>query len=124
MGLRSRRSHNRILVLELGPGPHEGQDGCWMHTEQPGCISRGLFALGEHFDNFCLLLGFELRRRPPIRPSFRAASRPVLVGSFSIARSNSAKAPTICIIMRPAGVVVSIASVKLRKPALTSPPAP
>jgi len=32
-----------------------------MHTEQPGCVSRGLFALGEHFDNFCLLLGFELR---------------------------------------------------------------
>jgi hypothetical protein len=27
-----------------------------------------------------------------------------------MARSNSAKAPTICIIMRPAGIVVSIAS--------------
>jgi hypothetical protein len=34
-----------------------------------------------------------------------------------MARSNSAKAPTICIIMRPAGVVVSIASVSERKPA-------
>lgn len=34
-----------------------------------------------------------------------------------IARSNSAKAPTICIIIRPAGVVVSIASVSERKPA-------
>jgi len=38
-----------------------------------------------------------------------------------MARSNSAKAPTICIIMRPAGVVVSIASVIDRKPAPTSP---
>ena len=34
-----------------------------------------------------------------------------------MARSNSAKAPTICIIMRPAGVVVSMFSVMERKPA-------
>ncbi len=38
-----------------------------------------------------------------------------------MARSNSAKAPTICIIVRPAGVVVSIASVELRNPAPASP---
>ena len=38
-----------------------------------------------------------------------------------MARSNSAKAPTICIIIRPAGVVVSIASVKLRNPLLRLP---
>jgi hypothetical protein len=25
-----------------------------MHTEQPGCVSRGPRALGEHFDNFWL----------------------------------------------------------------------
>jgi hypothetical protein len=31
---------------------------------------------------------------------------------LSIARSNSANAPTICIIIRPAGVVVSTASVR------------
>src|ERR1700680_5156239 len=53
-----------------------------------------------------------------MRPSLRAASRPALVRSLSIARSNSANAPTICIIIRPAGVVVSTASVRLRKPAL------
>jgi hypothetical protein len=34
-----------------------------------------------------------------------------------MARSNSAKAPTICINMRPAGVVVSMFSVMDRKPA-------
>jgi hypothetical protein len=42
----------------------------------------------------------------------------MFVRSRSIARSNSANDPTICIIMRPAGVVVSIASVRLRNPAL------
>ena len=40
-----------------------------------------------------------------------------LVLSRSIARSNSANAPSICIIIRPAGLVVSIASLKLRNPA-------
>ena len=44
-------------------------------------------------------------------------ARPLRVRSRSIARSNSAKVPTICIIMRPPGEVVSIASVRLRKPA-------
>src|SRR5947207_9865279 len=55
-----------------------------------------------------------------MRPSRRAESRPAFVRSRNIALSNSAKAPTICIIIRPAGVVVSIASVRLRKPALLS----
>ena len=64
--------------------------------------------------------GFNFGRRPPIRPSLRAASRPALVRCFSMARSNSANAPTICIIIRPAGVVVSTASVRLRKPAFFS----
>ena len=50
-------------------------------------------------------------------PSFRAAASLCFVRSRSMARSNSANAPTICIIMRPAGVVVSMASVRLWKPA-------
>ena len=49
-----------------------------------------------------------------MRPSRRAESRPAFVRSRSMALSNSANAPTICIIILPAGVVVSIASVKLR----------
>ena len=56
-----------------------------------------------------------------MRPSRRAESRPAFVRSRSMALSNSANAPTICIIIRPAGVVVSMASVKLRKPAPDSP---
>src|SRR3954465_6005614 len=44
-------------------------------------------------------------RRPPMRPSALAAARPAEVRSRIMARSNSAKAPTICIIIRPAGVV-------------------
>ena len=62
-------------------------------------------------------LAVSLRRRPPTLPSARAAAKPAEVRSRIIARSNSAKAPTICIIMRPADVVVSIASVSDRKPA-------
>ena len=65
--------------------------------------------------------GENLGRRPPTRPFCRAASSPAWVRSRSMARSNSAKAPTICIIIRPAGVVVSIASVRLRNPATASP---
>ena len=61
--------------------------------------------------------GLSFGRRPPIRPCLRALSRPALVLSRSIARSNSANAPSICIIIRPAGLVVSIASLKLRNPA-------
>src|ERR1017187_3263267 len=60
-------------------------------------------------------------RHPPMRPSSRAASNPALVRSLSMARSNSANAPTICIIIRPAAVVVSMASVRLRNPAPESP---
>ena len=61
--------------------------------------------------------GLSFGRRPPIRPCPRALSRPALVLSRSIARSNSANAPSICIVIRPAGLVVSIASLKLRNPA-------
>jgi hypothetical protein len=42
------------------------------------------------------------------------------VRSRIISRSNSAKAPTICSIIRPAGVVASIVSVTVRKPAPAS----
>jgi len=56
-------------------------------------------------------------RRPPTRPSARAAARPAEVRSRIIARSNSANDATICIIMRPAGEVVSMFSVSDRKAA-------
>jgi hypothetical protein len=61
--------------------------------------------------------GLSFGRRPPMRPCLRALSRPILVRSRSIARSNSANEPSICSIMRPAGFVVSIASLKLLNPA-------
>ena len=59
-------------------------------------------------------------RRPPVRPCARAVCRPARVRSCTIARSNSAKQPSICIIMRPAGPDVSIASVRERKLAPTA----
>jgi len=58
---------------------------------------------------------------PPIRPASRVPSGPALVRSLSIALSNSAKAPSIRIIIRPAVVVVSMPSVKLRNPAPVYP---
>jgi hypothetical protein len=67
------------------------------------------------------LVSSSFLRRPPMRPSARAAARPAEVRSRIMARSNSAKAPTIYIIIRPAGVVVSICSVSERKPAPASP---
>jgi hypothetical protein len=45
---------------------------------------------------------------------------PAFVRSRSMALSNFAKAPVICIIIRPTGVVVSIASVRPRQPAWDS----
>jgi hypothetical protein len=62
-----------------------------------------------------LCRGMSLDRRPPFRPCSRAAFNPARVRSRTMARSNSAKDPSICIIMRPAGPEVSIASVKERK---------
>ena len=63
------------------------------------------------------LLASSFFLRPPIRPLALAAARPAEVRSRIIARSNSANEATICIIMRPAGVVVSMFSVIERKPA-------
>jgi hypothetical protein len=62
-------------------------------------------------------VGVSLGGRPPIRPSSRATNKPLRVRSRNMARSNLVNDPTICIIMRPAGEVVSTASVRLRNPA-------
>jgi hypothetical protein len=53
---------------------------------------------------------------PPVRPLARATASPALVRSEIRARSNSAKASMIWLIRRPAGVVVSVASVRPLKP--------
>jgi hypothetical protein len=46
---------------------------------------------------------FNFGLRPPTPPMRRADASPLLVRSRIMARSNSAKAPSICTIMRPAG---------------------
>ena len=61
------------------------------------CLPTRKHGLGD----FARFLSSSLGRRPPIRPSARACARPAEVRSRIIARSNSAKAPTICIIIRP-----------------------
>ena len=87
-----------------------------------GRVGRSALAGVNQRHNLLLLsgLGLNLGRRPPKRPSLLAATSPLRVRSRSMARSNSAKEPTICIIMRPTGVVVSMALVRLRKSAPAS----
>ena len=85
-----------------------------MHPEDAGDFGAGA-AIGEHRENLGSFRGTSLDRRPPFRPCSRAAFNPARVRSRTMARSNSAKDPSICIIMRPAGAEVSIASVKERK---------
>jgi hypothetical protein len=65
-------------------------------------------------------VGVSFGRRPPTRPRSRAKARPVLVRSRTIALSNSANEPSICISIRPGGLVVSMLSVKLQNPACRS----
>jgi hypothetical protein len=71
----------------------------------------------------CCWREFRAGARRCVLPEGRK-SKPGFVLSRSMARSYSAKAPAICIIIRPAGVVVSIASVRLRKPDLASSAVP
>jgi len=99
---------------------HQPGNGGRVDVEQPGHVSRRLLPAGHHPARFLFCSWLSLLRRPPIRPFCLATSRPARVLSRVIARSNSAKAPSICIIIRPAGVVVSMASVMLRKPAFAS----
>src|ERR1700693_2511507 len=106
-----------------------------MDFEQPRLHSGGFSAFGDHLSDLCLLLRRKLWT-PTTNPAFLAGSIQSRFGSFleyglfklskgpdhlRVWTFHSAKAPTICIIMRPAGVVVSIASVKLRNPAPASP---
>ncbi len=78
----------------------EATDRRRMHPEYPPRV--------HHVDDSGLLLGTKLGPAPP---------NPAWVCSRIVAHSNSAKLPTICISIRPEGVVVSVASVRLRTPA-------
>jgi hypothetical protein len=57
-----------------------------MHSEKPGGIGTGLFALPDHLDDFSLLMGLEFRPASPIRPFLRAAFRPAFARSFILQR--------------------------------------
>jgi len=84
-------------------------------TLGPAPRHSGLASRGKSGDTLCCRAR-SLEPRPPFRPCSRAAFSPARVRSRTMARSNSAKQPSICMIMRPAGPEVSIASVKERKP--------
>src|SRR6516165_4951065 len=86
-----------------------------MQPEKPGRIRGGLGASRTVRMISCCWCRFNLVGRPTLTPRSRAATRPARVRSRTIERSNSAKLPSICITIRPAEVVVSTASVRLRK---------
>lgn len=79
-----------------------------MHAVSPRDAGDGLAAGQDILDG--LGPGFW---RELVAPTFDVRSR-------MISRSNSAMLPSICISMRPATVVVSIASVRLRNAAPTA----
>jgi hypothetical protein len=99
---------------------NDARHGCAMDFEQTGDFG-GRLAPGWHgFDDLLLLLGVIFGFRPGTRPWARASWRPARVRSRIISRSNSAKEPSICISMRPAGPDVSIDSASDRNFALPS----
>jgi hypothetical protein len=89
-----------------------------MNAEQSGCVGAGFLARHHQVDDFSLLLFSQFRATPADTrvPPGRIAS--VFVRSHSMARS--VREPTICILMRPAGRVVSMASVGRGKSAPAS----
>ena len=96
---------------------HDARDGRLADVIEPRHVGAGFAAGDDAFCDLPPLAASSFGRRPPMRPSARASASPADVRSRIMARSNSAKLPTICIIMRPAGMVVSMFSVSLRKPA-------
>jgi hypothetical protein len=99
---------------------HSGRYCRRMNAEKPCGVSGSFGARRYHRNDLILLIGSKLWPSPSMEPRLRAASNPAFVRSRSIALSNSANAPTICIIIRPGAVVVSIASPKLLNPASAS----
>ncbi len=96
----------------------DARDGRLADVIEPGHFGGGLAARHNAVGDLSRrLLGVSFLRLPPMRPSARARASPAEVRSWIMARSNSAKEPTICAIIRPAGLVVSIASVSDWKPA-------
>ena len=92
----------------------EARDGGAVNLEQARHLGGG-FPAGRNGSTIslrCSAVIFGLR--PGTRPWVRASRRPARVRSRIISRSNSAKEPSICIIMRPAGPEVSIDSVSER----------
>src|SRR3954471_6462978 len=104
---RSFRAARRLIVVRCTRNSRARSAALFRPEPRPSRISA-----------FCSGVSFGCR--PPFRPRAVAAFRPARVRSRTMARSNSAKEPSICISMRPAGPEVSIASVSERKRAPTA----
>ena len=120
----AQRHATRVASNRLPIRGHQATDGRRADLVKPRHLAAGLPPRHDVF-----------RDVPPLAPRSasgaaadatpaRAAARPAEVRSRIMARSNSAKAPTICIIIRPAGVVVSMLSVtsgSRRRPRRSAP---
>jgi len=91
-----------------------------MDAKQACRVCRSLLACLHEIDDSPLLTRVKRWRAATDTPIFPCLINPGLRALLSITGSNSANEPTIYIIILPAGVVVSIDSVRLRKPALRS----
>jgi hypothetical protein len=96
------------------------RDRRWVNPKKPRSVCASLSASGDHPGDLGLLLSGQLWPTSADAASSRAASRPTLVRFLALpVRSPQTRRPSASS-LRPAGVVVSIASVKLRKPAPAS----
>ena len=133
--MRRAGSHNALRALRRRPSLPCGPNAHPLPHERRRSVTQSVATPRTSAPS--VLRSSDLR--PPPRRSRGAWYRPASCGAHRcapppwqrpdplrsalgiMARSNSAKAPTICIIIRPAGVVVSMCSVSERKPAPASP---
>jgi hypothetical protein len=90
-----------------------------MDIEESSGIRSSFLAMRDHVHYLRLLLREQLRTAPS-DAAFAASGFQARPCSLSQHRPLELRERVICIIIRPAGVVVSIASVRLRKPAFAS----
>ena len=108
-----------LQVDDLTPEEFYDRAGIWAEFGKIICISVGYFTIRNAERQFRTksIIGEEKQLLEEFNDLVKTHfSNPAFVRSLSIERSNSANEPTICIIIRPAAVVVSIASVIERNP--------
>ena len=110
-----------VVRSRLGLSLEQPRDGGGMDLEEACSGGGGPLAFRNHLSNLGLLLRGELGAASPDAALLTGGIDSGLSAFPQHGALELREGPTICIIIRPAGVVVSIASVKLRNPAPASP---